>query len=47
VWPRGGSDRRSWRARASASVRSSVWHIVEQEAAQREVVFKRGMAPNL
>jgi hypothetical protein len=48
-----GSDKRSGRARAnasaraSASARSDVWHSVEHEAAQREVVFKRGLAPNL
>jgi hypothetical protein len=33
--------------RADASARSGVWHSVEHEAAQREVKFKRGLAPNL
>jgi hypothetical protein len=47
VWPRGGSDKRLGRARASASARSGVWHSVEHKAAQREVEFKRGLAPNL
>jgi hypothetical protein len=47
VRPRGGSDKRSGRALASASARSGVWHCVEHEAAQREVEFKRGLAPNL
>jgi hypothetical protein len=42
----GGSDKRSERARASASARSGVWHNIEHEAAQREDVFKRGLAPN-
>jgi hypothetical protein len=32
---------------ANASVRSGAWHSVEHEAAQREVEFKRGLAPNL
>jgi hypothetical protein len=47
VRPRGGSNKRSGRARASASARSGVWHSVEHEVAQREVVFKHGLAPNL
>jgi hypothetical protein len=42
-----GSDKRSGRARANASARSDAWHSVEHEAAQREVKFKRGLAPNL
>jgi hypothetical protein len=44
---RGGSDKCSGHAWASASVRSGVWHSVEHGAAQREVVFKRGLSPNL
>jgi hypothetical protein len=36
-----GSDKCSGRARSGA------WHGVEHEAAQREVEFKRGLAPNL
>jgi hypothetical protein len=36
-----GSDKRSGRAR------SGVWHSVEHEAAQREVEYKSGLAPNL
>jgi hypothetical protein len=42
-----GSDKRSGRARANASACSGAWHDVEHEAAQREVEFKRGLAPNL
>jgi hypothetical protein len=42
-----GSDKRSGHARANASARSGAWHGVEHEAAQREVEFKRGFAPNL
>jgi hypothetical protein len=42
-----GSNKRSARARANASARSGAWHGVEHEAAQREVEFKRGLAPNL
>jgi hypothetical protein len=42
-----GSDKCSGRARANASARSGAWHGVEHEAAQREVEFKRGLAPNL
>jgi hypothetical protein len=42
-----GFDKRSGRARANASARSGAWHGVEHEAAQREVEFKRGLAPNL
>jgi hypothetical protein len=34
-------------ARASTGARSGVSHSVEHEAAQREVVFKRRLAPNL
>jgi hypothetical protein len=34
-------------ARASASAHSEPRHDVEHEAAQREVKFKRGLAPNL
>jgi hypothetical protein len=45
--PRWGSDKCSGRARANASARSGAWHDVEHEAAQREVEFKRGLAPNL
>jgi hypothetical protein len=44
---RWGSDKCSGHARANASVRSGAWHDVEHEAAQREVEFKRGLAPNL
>jgi hypothetical protein len=47
VRPRGGSNKHSRRARASASARSGIWHCVEHEAAQRKVEFKRGLAPNL
>jgi hypothetical protein len=32
---------------ANASARSGAWHSVEHEAAQREVEFKRGLAPDL
>jgi hypothetical protein len=42
-----GSDKCSGRARVNASARSGAWHSVEHEAAQREVKFKRGLAPNL
>jgi hypothetical protein len=42
-----GSNKCSRRARANASARSGAWHGVEHEAAQREVEFKRGLAPNL
>jgi hypothetical protein len=42
-----GSDQCSGHARANASARSGAWHSVEHEAAQREVEFKRGLAPNL
>jgi hypothetical protein len=42
-----GSDKRSGHARANTSARSGAWHDVEHEAAQREVEFKRGLAPNL
>jgi hypothetical protein len=42
-----GSNKCSGRARANASARSGAWHSVEHEAAQREVEFKRGLAPNL
>jgi hypothetical protein len=42
-----GSDKCSERARANASARSGAWHGVEHEAAQREVEFKRGLAPNI
>jgi hypothetical protein len=42
-----GFDRCSRHARANASARSGAWHGVEHEAAQREVEFKRGLAPNL
>jgi hypothetical protein len=41
-----GSDKRPRHARANASARSGAWHNVEHEAAQREVEFKRGLAPN-
>jgi hypothetical protein len=42
-----GSDKCSGHARANASARSGAWHDVEHEAAQREVEFKHGLAPNL
>jgi hypothetical protein len=42
-----GSDKRPGHARVNASSRSGAWHDVEHEAAQREVEFKRGLAPNL
>jgi hypothetical protein len=42
-----GSDKCSGRARANAGACSGAWHNVEHEAAQREVEFKRGLAPNL
>jgi hypothetical protein len=42
-----GSDKFSGRARANASAHSGAWHDVEHEAAQREVEFKCGLAPNL
>jgi hypothetical protein len=42
-----GSDKCSGHTRANASAHSSAWHSVEHEAAQREVEFKRGLAPNL
>jgi hypothetical protein len=42
-----GSDKCSGLARANASARSGARHSVEHEAAQREVEFKRGLAPNL
>jgi hypothetical protein len=41
------SDKCPGRAVANASARSGAWHGVEHEAAQREVKFKRGLAPNL
>jgi hypothetical protein len=43
----GGSDKCSGRAWASASACSGISHSVEHEAAQREVMFKRGLAPIL
>jgi hypothetical protein len=42
-----GSDKCSGRARVNASACSGAWHDVEHEAVQREVEFKRGLAPNL
>jgi hypothetical protein len=42
-----GSEKCSGHARANASARSGGWHSVEHEAAQREVEFKRRLAPNL
>jgi hypothetical protein len=42
-----GSDNCSGHAQANATARSGAWHSVEHEAAQREVKFKRGLAPNL
>jgi hypothetical protein len=42
-----GFDKCSGRARANASARSGAWHDIEHEAAQREVEFKHGLAPNL
>jgi hypothetical protein len=42
-----GSDKRLGRALANTSARSGAWHSVEHEATQREVKFKRGLAPNL
>jgi hypothetical protein len=42
-----GSDKCSKHARENASARSGAWHDVEHEAAQREVEFKHGLAPNL
>jgi hypothetical protein len=42
-----GSDKCSGRARVNASARSGAWHGVEHKAAQREVEFKHGLAPNL
>jgi hypothetical protein len=42
-----GSNKCSGRARANDSARSGAWHGVKHEAAQREVEFKRGLAPNL
>jgi hypothetical protein len=42
-----GSDKCPGCARVNASARSGAWHGVEHEAAQREVKFKRGLAPNL
>jgi hypothetical protein len=44
---RGEALTSSGRARASASACSGIWHSVEHEATKREVVFKRGLAPNL
>jgi hypothetical protein len=41
-----GSNKRSGRARRTP-VRFGTWYSVEHEAAQREVEFKRGLAPNL
>jgi hypothetical protein len=41
-----GSDKCSGRVWANANARSGAWHGVEHEAAQREVEFKRGLAPN-
>jgi hypothetical protein len=42
-----GSDKCSGHARVNASACSGAWHSVEHKAAQREVEFKRGLAPNL
>jgi hypothetical protein len=42
-----GSEKCSGHAWANASARSGASHSVEHEAAQREVEFKHGLAPNL
>jgi hypothetical protein len=42
-----GSNKRPGRAGANASARSGAWHGAKHEAAQREVEFKRGLAPNI
>jgi hypothetical protein len=47
AWPRARLWQLLGRAWANASASSGAWYGVEHEAAQREVKFKRGLAPNL